>query len=304
LDLFADQDIPVIPYKGSVLAQSIYGNLALRPFGDLDIIARKADVHRARDLLLSSGYNLTWPQIPLTVSQEDAYLEAKYNYKFERPDGRVVLELHWGISPKYFSVPSEPEWLWNHLEQVSMGGKSVATFSPENYLLILCVHGANHCWLYRLVWLCDIAVLLHRHPELDWEYLLGQARAQGAHRMLLVGLLLAHDLLGSQLPSDVWGMIKADETGRSLAGNSIHHFTQPNGGELPAFYIPRYQTNVRERLRDKVRYALFMSEPSVKDWSALRLPASLAFFYYLMRPIRLVVEHGWTPMKQRLRQIN
>ena len=151
--------------------------------------------------------------------------------------------------------------------------------------------------------ICDIAELLHRNQNLDWDYVLSQARSSGATRILLLGLLLAHELLGSELPAEMRSQIDADRMVKSLARKTIYHFTQPDGGELNAFYIPCYHVNVRERVRDKARYALFMSEPTVKDWSTLPLPASLAFFHYLMRPIRLAVEHGWTPMIRRLRHI-
>jgi hypothetical protein len=303
LDNFAFHDIPAIPYKGPVLAQSLYGNLALRPFLDLDIITRKNDVHRARDIILSRGYKLTWPEIGLTESQYSAHLDAKYNYQFARNVDKISVELHWTVTPKYFSFPPDPDWLWQRLEPLTFGGTSVLTFPPEDYLLILCAHGANHCWLYRLGMICDIAELLHRNQNLDWDYVLSQARSFGATRVLLLGLLLAHELLGSELPTEMCILISPDLIVKSLAGKTIHHFTQPDGGELGAFYIPHYHVNVRERVRDKVRYALFMSEPTVKDWSTLPLPASLAFFHYLMRPIRLAVEHGWTPMIRRLRHI-
>jgi hypothetical protein len=303
LDNFASHDIPAIPYKGPVLAQSLYGNLALRPFLDLDVITRKNDADRARDIILSRGYKLTWPEIELTASQHSAHLDAKYNYQFARDVDRISVELHWTVTPKYFSFPPDPDWLWQRLEPLAFGGISMPTFPPEDYLLILCAHGANHCWLYRLSMICDLAELLHRHRNLDWDYILSQARSFGVTRILLLGLLLPHELLGSELPAEVRSQINADPMIRSLAGKTIHHFAQTDGGELSAFYIPRYHVNLRERIRDKARYAIFMSEPTVKDWSTLPLPASLAFFYYLMRPIRLAVEHGWTPMTQRLHHI-
>src|SRR5262245_10666576 len=38
LTLFEAHGIPAIPFKGPVLAASVYGNLSLRQFGDLDIL--------------------------------------------------------------------------------------------------------------------------------------------------------------------------------------------------------------------------------------------------------------------------
>src|SRR2546430_3203484 len=56
LDLFTEQGIRALPYKGPVLAAIEYGNLAARTFCDLDILVRKEDATRARDLLVARGY--------------------------------------------------------------------------------------------------------------------------------------------------------------------------------------------------------------------------------------------------------
>src|SRR6185369_16314775 len=53
---FADSGIDAIPYKGPVLALIAYGNIALRRFVDLDVIVKKSDVLKAREILLAEGY--------------------------------------------------------------------------------------------------------------------------------------------------------------------------------------------------------------------------------------------------------
>ena len=59
LRLFKDNDIPIIPYKGAVLAASAYGDITLREFHDLDFLVQKDHLLKARDLLLSHGYQLS-----------------------------------------------------------------------------------------------------------------------------------------------------------------------------------------------------------------------------------------------------
>ena len=300
LDLFEANNIPAIPYKGPVLAAIAYGNLTLRQFGDIDVIIHKQDVRQARELLISQGYQLTWPQLPLTEHQEISHLEAKYNYKFVHQNSNTIVELHWGVTPKYFSFPPDPNWLWSRLENVSLSGKSMLSFSPEDYLLILCVHGANHCWLYRLSWICDISELIHNHPGLNWEQVIEQAYSLGSQRMLLLGLLLAHDLLGSQLPDEIWHETAKDSTVKSLADQVKARFTNRNIRALGAFEIPLFHLDVKENLQDKIRYCFYMTTPSTKDWTSLSIPKPFIFFYYIFRPIRLAIEYGLPPLKHRL----
>jgi hypothetical protein len=47
--------------------------------------------------------------------------------------------------------------------------------APEDELLYLSIHAAGHRFV-RLSWLCDIQLLLRRHPELDWTLATARAR--------------------------------------------------------------------------------------------------------------------------------
>ena len=44
VEFFEAHGIPSIPYKGPVLAASVYGNLAFREFGDLDILVSEREL--------------------------------------------------------------------------------------------------------------------------------------------------------------------------------------------------------------------------------------------------------------------
>ena len=69
LNLFEAQGITAIPYKGPAPAAFAYGNLALRQFADLDILIRKHDVPRAKEVFISAGYR---SEYRLTRTQEAA----------------------------------------------------------------------------------------------------------------------------------------------------------------------------------------------------------------------------------------
>ena len=56
------------------------------------------------------------------------------------------------------------------------------------------MRGCKEQWS-RLIWIADVAALL-RHGVLDWRAILDRAYAVGARRMLLIGIILARDLLG------------------------------------------------------------------------------------------------------------
>lgn len=297
---FSAHQIDAIPYKGPILATTVYKNLALRQSGDLDIIVRESDVHRARELILRHGYQLFWPAIKLSDAQEKAHLTHKYNYNFVHPEKGVTLELHWGITPRYFSLPPDSEWLWEHLEMVSLGGLTIPSFNPEDYLLILCIHGANHCWM-RLSWITDISELLHQNPDLDWAYLFQQADQFGCTRIVLLGLMVCHKLLGVSLPDIATRRLGRDRSIEVLVRQVLHQFATHSIGFAWPLEVPLFHLKSRERLNDRVKYCLYVAAPSVKDWEFIKLPDSLSFFYYILRPIRLLIEYGLVPLRALLK---
>ena len=58
LKRFDQQGIPAMPFKGVVLAASVYKSLTIRPAGDLDLLIFERDLKRATALLLEYGYEL------------------------------------------------------------------------------------------------------------------------------------------------------------------------------------------------------------------------------------------------------
>ena len=299
LNGFEDLGIGVIPYKGPVLSATLYGNLAYRQFGDLDIIVPKGELERSKAILSNYDFERIWPRIGLTDAQERSHIENKYNYTFYRPNDRVILELHWGVSPKYFSFPPKINWFWEKAAPVSIFGRQLFGFSPEDYLLILCVHGGNHCWI-RLNWVCDIAQLMFMYPNIRWPYVIQEASRFGIKRLLLTGILLAHNILGTVLPDIIWEAIKADWKVSSLAKEVELRYQQSIFIGSRPFMIPIFHIKSREKLFDKLRYLLFMNSPSIEDWNFVELPDYLFFLYYLIRPVRLINEYGVVPLFEML----
>jgi len=289
--------IRAIPYKGPVLAASVYGNLSLRQFRDLDLLVHGGDLPRARDLLISMGYR---PDVHLSGAREAAFLHSHCVIPFARDSGRVIVELHWGITPRYFSLPLDPGPLWERLGSASLAGKAVPNLSPEDLLVIFCAHGCLHLW-ERLEWICGVAELIRAHPVLNWRQVMEQAGTLGAARMVALGLLLAGDLLGTPVPGEVVRGAQGDPVAKSLAAQVRDRLCR--GVARPSGLVERcfFHLRARERLKDKVRYCLRIgTTPTDGDWALLPLPAFLSFLYYLLRPMRLVGKYGLRPLKTQL----
>lgn len=297
LGLFHDHGIEVIPYKGPVLAEWVYGSLALRQFADLDILVHGHEVLRAKALLLSEGYRQPFQ---LTPAQEKHFLASDCQMSFYRADIGACVEVHWRIDSKYLARHVDTDRLWRRKGQVPFAGQMVPSFSPEDLLLILCVHGAKHCW-QRLEWIVGVAELVRVHVDLDWGYLLEQARRQGSRRMLFLGLCLARELLGAALPERAMLALEGDSALRSLAMKvRTRLFCDEASAEDWALYL--FSLEVRQNQRDRARYCLRQALiPTKGDWDFLSLPESLFWLYYPLRPLRLLGKQGLKGMRYVLR---
>jgi len=179
--------------------------------------------------------------------------------------------------------------MWENPRTDTFEGMQVNALAPEDLLLSLCVHGTKHLW-ERLSWITDIAQLLEVHPRLNWASLLERARRTGTERMLLLGLFVAHELLGAPLPEQVAARMQTDPEIVPLANRiyaGLFAGADDKGG-MSGYFL--FQLKARRRLRDKFNYCRYVISPTEEDLTMLTLPAPLSFIYYVLRPLRML----WT----------
>lgn len=283
IEIFHNASIDAIPYKGPALALFAYGDLSLRRFVDLDLIVRKSDVPRARDLLLREDYNLSKR---LTLAQQDLLLRTQHNLQFARNNRRLLLELHWEVAPHLFASSVQENELWQNLTTMKINDREVNALTAEDLLFSLCVHGSRHLW-ERLGWICDVNEIISRH-ELNWDDLERKATAADSERMLLLGLHLAQKLLHTDLPREVQQRCAADARLEPLAAHiSAHLFNGPAHVPATSREIFKYNLRVRKSLAARARYLVHVLRPTDSDLGTHFAPARFTFTYYLTRPFRL-----------------
>ena len=262
LAAFASHGLPALPYKGPVLAATLYGDLGHRACGDLDLLVRPGDVLRARDLLVAQEFQ---PQHRFRDrSEEVEHLRSDCEYNLGRASDGVLVELHWAFRPRFFPLPLDMDGLWERAPVVRVGGMSMLTLAPEDLLLVLCVHGAKHCW-ERLGWICDVAALLGTHPDIDGHALAVRAKDAGCGRVLWLGLALARDLLGVNPPAPF-----AARPPAVVAALAAQARRQIVGDKEWPLARGLFHLRVRDRLQDRLPYARHRVRREfrevLKDW--------------------------------------
>jgi hypothetical protein len=281
LHLFEGHKIRAIPYKGPVLAASIYGNLALREFGDLDILVHERDYQSARRLLIRRGFR---PRI-----------EHEWEEEFRDGSGRFAVDLHRRIASRDFPSPLNFDYLSKRLRPVDLAGTTAATLCPEDTLLMLGMQVTKDGNL-QLSKICDIAELLRVHQQLNWAQVLKETKRWGGQRMLFYGVRLTSDLLGTALPQQLASEMSLHSSLDGLVAHArrqLFHRDDSVREQRPADCL---RWVLQERLRDKLwpyyRYVHGVIVPCELDRRLLRLPGRLSFLYYFIRPVRLVRKYG------------
>ena len=271
LDAMRLAEVRALAYKGPALAVSLYGDITLREMSDLDILIEPASISAARKALVKLGYQ---PAFALTPKQEAARLDSDCESEFS--DGKVVVDLHWRITPPHLAPHFSFDALWQRRRNVTIGQKVVPTFSAEDTALTLAVHGGKHLWP-RLSWLADFAASLHLN--LDWPSLRARAQEACAGRMLLLALALAREIFQEQIPPEFSATIEHDNVVQSVADDIARKFFAANepvaAEESSIRWAALFQLadSRWDGMRSAARFA-FTSGP--REWQTLHLPD--AFF--------------------------
>jgi hypothetical protein len=286
LKLFDENGIPAIPFKGPVLAHTLYENLALRESSDLDILVEEQNVFRALQLLPAIGYK----KIPTYAPRVEAeILKREYHFQTGKKNKIDLVEIHWDVVPRYLALPLSIEHWWERAVTVSIPPRAAANLSGEDLLMALSAHGSRHMW-ESLGWISDVARLLHSYPRLDWDYVFSKYSHPDLRRVLALALNVAHEVLDAEVPREILPVIKRDHAVSELTQEIRQNlFTKPDkqGGLRSIVFQLKLKSSCLNRMRLCSRV---FSTPTMLEWG-LSLPRILFPLYFVARPFRLLRKH-------------
>jgi hypothetical protein len=285
LDCLESAGVEAMPYKGLALAETIYGDIALRQSGDIDLLIRPQDLPRICQALAPLGFV---PHGNFSVPELRAYLKSGYESAFDAPAGKNLLEVQWAILPRFYSVDFDMGAGFRRAVMTTVAGRGIKSPSLEDLFIILTLHAAKHVW-GRLIWLCDLSRMMNV-PQLDWRQITSQAEELGIARILRVTVLLANRLLNAPLPVEMQRRPTDNDT--SLLADEIRGYIESASEydvESAAYF--RLMLRLRERLSDRLRFLTrLVWTPGPGEWESIRLPAPLFPLYHVVRLWRLTTK--------------
>jgi hypothetical protein len=279
---FESRQLTVVPYKGPALAQSLYGDPGLRSFSDLDFLVSAADFERAKQALAELGYH---PSNEFSPAVERLWLRTGNECSFDSAAGKNLVELQWRVLPHFYAVDLDVPELQSRAGRAVVGGCEMPSLSPEDLLLVLCLHAAKHLWT-RLIWTADIAETL-RTLSINYAQVLERGRERGIVRMLGISFWLVKNVLRVELPEQA-EEIAADPQVPILGAAFAERLSRGTAYDFESTEYFRLIRSLRERRIDRWRYLWrLIWTPGASDVAAVQLPETLFPLYRVVRLGRL-----------------
>ncbi len=276
--LFNENNIEALFLKGPTLGKELYGDISLRTSKDLDILISSRDIKRTQKLLLENGYK---------EKGESGFILNEHKWRthhtvFYHPNSKFSTEIHWRLNDRPDIEPSF-NCLWERRRVTNLTKEPISILGEEDLFLYLVSHGARHGW-FRIRWLVDIERFLQRGVE--WERLNPIIKEYSNEHVVGQSLLLANHLLNTPTNKEFSSLL-------SYKVNKLASFAMifiksiEYDQSFPKELIPlhrKYSWKLQKNILQKIKFFMVSSYPSYKDYQVFRLPKSLHFLYFFLRP--------------------
>lgn len=208
LGAFHEKKVEVILLKGAALAKTVYGDIGLRPMGDIDILVKKDDLPHAEKIITGLGY-LFYSNGP----EAEWFRENYYHLSYIHPEKNIPVEIHWHIITKSHPVRTRNidtdiiERWWERANTVEISGNKVLILCPDDLIFHLCLHFLKHRFesQYRgfisknaLIQLCDISqTLKHYRGDINWIRLKSEAEKYRIESVIYNTLSIVSEIIGN-----------------------------------------------------------------------------------------------------------
>ncbi len=221
-----DEQIMAIPFKGFWLANETYGNIAERESYDIDLFIDIKDLAKVKSLMLERGYIITSIITKLT---EDYISNELCEYNFDMYEGEICIqhfEFHWRSSMSCFRMNICLDDLRSQVVKSKIQDNELQVFSPSAGLLLIIMHHGGKEQFVQLKQVLDIAKIIKKHNDIDWQWLISQTKRFGIEKVLFTGICLSSLITGIKAPLEIEKVVFARAINR-LAKGRIRMISEP-----------------------------------------------------------------------------
>jgi hypothetical protein len=212
LSLFNQKRLQVIVMKGAALAETVYGNPALRPMSDVDLLVKKENLHQIDELLKKLGYS----QADRSVDDVDFTSTYLTTLDYRSPaKNSPSFHVHWHFVNS--TIPNESyinhikmDDIWQDAVKTNIADIETWVMSPHHLLIHLSEHAlrVTHS-LSRLSYFCDIDRAINYYgKDLDWNLLIQDTIRFNLNKMVYTTLYFSAYFIKAKVPEDILAKLK------------------------------------------------------------------------------------------------
>lgn len=266
--VFDESAITAVPFKGLWLAERMYGNIAGREANDLDLFIDINDLERIKAIMNERGFvNTSF----INRLRDEYVVRELCEYNLGKYTNDVCIhhfEFHWRSARSVFRMNITLDDLRSQVTTGTIEGNELQVFTPAANLLLVIMHHGGKEQYGLLKQILDIAHIIRRPSEIDWQWLLGQAERLRLSTVLLTGIRMANMVTGVEIPREV-----ANGTGQkrviSLANERLKSLQSPVSSWSTFSYEIRswrYRIKSREGLLLKVHLLRYFTFKVLMPW--------------------------------------
>ena len=196
LEALQASGIETMLLKGIPMALRYYGDLGMRPAGDVDLMVPFHQAEQALALLRQPAYGFRPTRFEL---RHRRLLHAMHNFNARGID----IDLHWHLLYQHtYAGADQPFWADKQPLQLP-GGQTVYILSATHQVFHNLVHGFGWGKATVLRWIPDTYYICQSQTPIDWHALLDLAEHYRMRIPVGEGLALLQSLLGLELPASV-----------------------------------------------------------------------------------------------------
>jgi len=245
LETLSAASVAPLLMKGAQLAYTHYARPDLRPRLDTDLLIAEDDRMRAVEVLEAHGYEPA-PQVTgeLVISQ---------TCLVKRREGAILhaVDVHWRLAnPRVFAEALTYGELAQSAVPVPRLSPVARGLSDVHALLLACVHRvAHHFDAVHLIWLQDIHLLASTLSATQWREFAGLAADRGLASVTRRSLTRAQQLLGTRVPAEVDGILRARADRADEPTSAYVELTPRSRNEMQVFLSDFHALPWRLRVR-------------------------------------------------------
>lgn len=251
---FKANGIPLILLKNGGIAIDIMEDLAECPMGDIDMLCRKSDFHKAHKIIIKHGFSFKFRSIYEFEDLDEAFADGSTEYSIQNGNETAWIELAWRpVAGRWIRKDKEPKA--DALVDASHKAKRSVNhvLSNEDNLLQVSCHTAKHSYVrapgYRLH--LDVDRIVYNN-EINWELFIKKVNEVHSRVAVYFSLYLAKEILGTDIPSFVLDELRPSKRKEKSIMNMLlkANLMHPHGRKFSKLGFLRFQTALYDSFGD------------------------------------------------------